>query len=203
MSAQEAAAAAPAKKGKAAPKEAAAEAKPVEEPKFVPVIPPFMGISNNRKCMHATLKDVTAEDFIEAYAKHLKASGKLVPPAWAEYCKTGTAKELAPTNPDWYYVRAASLARRMYLSPAGTGVGALRKEYSCKKRKGVRPPRHAIAAGGLLRKMLIQLEAMKIVEKARINGRVVGRRLTSQGRCELDQIAKQVFMENREKPIRF
>ena len=36
-------------------------------------------------------------------------------PKWSDFVKTGKMKELAPSNPDWLYVRAAALARKIYL----------------------------------------------------------------------------------------
>ena len=48
----------------------------------------------------------SAEAFITAYASHLKRSGKLEVPTWVDIVKTGAYKELAPYDPDWYYVRA-------------------------------------------------------------------------------------------------
>jgi len=47
-----------------------------------------------------------AEAFISAYSSHLKRSGKLEVPNWVDIVKTGAFKELAPYDPDWYYVRA-------------------------------------------------------------------------------------------------
>lgn len=51
----------------------------------------------------------SAEAFIAAYASHLKRSGKLEVPTWVDIVKTGHYKELAPYDPDWYYVRAGWL----------------------------------------------------------------------------------------------
>ena len=48
----------------------------------------------------------SAEAFIEAYSSHLKRSGKLEVPNWVDLVKTGTFKEQAPYDPDWFYVRA-------------------------------------------------------------------------------------------------
>jgi hypothetical protein len=70
----------------------------------------------------ATVKDVPAQQFIAALAAHFKKSSKLELPAWHDLVKTGTFKELCPNDPDWYYVRAAAVARRVYLR-GGTGVG--------------------------------------------------------------------------------
>ena len=49
---------------------------------------------------------ISADAFITAYASHLKRSGKLEVPTWVDIVKTGAYKELAPYDPDWYYVRA-------------------------------------------------------------------------------------------------
>jgi small subunit ribosomal protein S19e len=50
--------------------------------------------------------NASADAFISAYASHLKRSGKLEVPVWVDLVKTGAYKELAPYDPDWYYVRA-------------------------------------------------------------------------------------------------
>jgi len=50
----------------------------------------------------------SADEFIVAYASHLKRSGKLEVPSWVDLVKTGSFKELAPYDPDWYYVRAGA-----------------------------------------------------------------------------------------------
>ncbi len=42
------------------------------------------------------------------------------------YPQTGCFKEMCPMDPDWYYTRAASIARKVYLR-GGTGVGAFSK----------------------------------------------------------------------------
>lgn len=53
-----------------------------------------------------TVRDVRADAFIAAYAQVLKNNDKFVVPKWADTIKTGVHKELAPYDPDWYYVRA-------------------------------------------------------------------------------------------------
>lgn len=47
--------------------------------------------------------------FIKAYAAYLKRTGKLEVPKWVDLVKTGTFKELAPYDPDWYFVRAGKM----------------------------------------------------------------------------------------------
>ena len=84
-----------------------------------------------------TVRDVAPAVFIEAYALHLKNSDRFEIPKWTDLVKTGVHKELGPTDDDWYFVRAASIARKVYLKP-GVGVGALRKWYGGQYRRGAR-----------------------------------------------------------------
>ncbi|KAK4428621.1 40S ribosomal protein S19-3 [Sesamum alatum] len=75
-----------------------------------------------------TVKDFFPHEFMKAYAAHLKRSGKMELPEWTDIVKTGVLKELAPYDPDWYYISAASMATKIYLR-GGLGVGALRRIY--------------------------------------------------------------------------
>merc|ERR1712176_1228188 len=80
----------------------------------------------------ATVKDVDPQQFVIAFAAHLKKS-KLKVPEFVEIVKTSKAHELGPLDPDWFYVRAASVARHVYLRP-NVGVGAVRKIYGGAKK---------------------------------------------------------------------
>jgi len=135
-----------------------------------------------------TVKDVSAELFVKAYAQHLKRQGKLEVPKWVDYVKTSVAKELAPYDPDWFYVRCASIARKIYLRP-NTGVGALTKVYGSNYRRGARTEHFRTANSGLLRYMVRQLEAIKVLEKT-ANGK--GRKISRIGQQDLDRIAAHV-----------
>ena len=144
-----------------------------------------------------SVKDVDQAEIVGKIAHFLKKSGKVKVPEWADLVKTGVYKELAPTNPDWYYIRAASIARRLYIrSPAG--VGSFRNVYGGKLRRGVQPNSYGLAAGGVIRKALQTLEAIKWVEK-HPDGK--GRILSKQGRKDLDRIAQD--LRNSSKPQEF
>jgi small subunit ribosomal protein S19e len=56
------------------------------------------------------VKDVNAHEFVRQYAAYLKRSGKLEVPKWVDLVKTGAFKELAPYDPDWFYVRTGKRA---------------------------------------------------------------------------------------------
>ncbi|HDI06773.1 MAG TPA: 30S ribosomal protein S19e [Candidatus Bathyarchaeota archaeon] len=132
--------------------------------------------------------DVPAEAFIEKLARHLKENvDEVEPPPWALYVKTGAHAQRPPQNPDWWYVRCASLLRKLYIH-GPLGVERLRGEYGGRKDYGVRPE-HAVKAGGaILRKALQQLEAAGLVEKFQNKGR----RLTRDGRKLLEMLAEEV-----------
>ena len=112
----------------------------------------------------ATVKDVPAQDFIVALAAHFKKSQKIELPVWHDLVKTGSFKELSPSDPDWYYIRAASVARKVYLR-GGTGVGAFSKIYGGAGDNGTSPSHFARAARGLHRHILKQLADIDLVAK--------------------------------------
>lgn len=56
-----------------------------------------------------TVRDISAPKFIAAYAEVLKNNDKFVVPKWADLVKTGVQKELAPYDPDWYFIRAGKI----------------------------------------------------------------------------------------------
>merc|ERR1712066_187957 len=133
-----------------------------------------------------TVKDVEADKFITAFAQHLKRQGRFEIPKWADVVKTGKNKELPPNDPDWLYVRTASMVRKIYIR-AGMGVGAFRKIYGGQLRRGTRKNVFAKGSGKIARYILQQLEEMGLVEQDD-NG---GRRITKEGQRELDTVAVQ------------
>lgn len=82
---------------------------------------PLLDISISRILPVPTgIDKCSAEDFIKAYSAHLKRSGKLEIPTWVDIVKTGAQKELAPYDPDWFYVRAGECGG---VGSLGAGVG--------------------------------------------------------------------------------
>lgn len=139
-----------------------------------------------------SVKEVPADLFIERLAEKLKEElGETIsPPSWAIYVKTGVSKERPPDNTDWWYHRAASILRKLYIAGEPIGVGTFRTIYGGRKRRGSAPPHFRRAGGSIIRKILQQLERAGLVSRSR-RGRV----LTPKGRSYLDSVAFEVFRE--------
>ena len=144
-----------------------------------------------------TVYDVPADILIDRLSKYLKENVREVkPPEWAAYVKTGSHVERAPHNPDWWYVRAASILRKLYIK-GPIGVSRLRKLYGGRKRRGVKPAHFRKAGGSIIRHILQQLEEAGLAEKDGNRGRV----LTPKGRSLLDAMAARIKRElEREIP---
>jgi len=195
-----------------------------------------------RRPKATSLRDISASEFIAAYAAHLTKGGRLALPDWVDVVKTAPGRELVrgsrregggrcvccaraalalarrpaavgarrapyraapppsrhplfpsqpPLDPDWYYVRAASLARKLYLNH-GLGVGALAHWYGKTTSKRNTPQKHHSASRKVIRHILNQLEALGIVEKIDKAG---GRAITAEGRKDLDTISNSAALE--------
>ncbi|KAI9692582.1 MAG: 40S ribosomal protein S19 [Bathelium mastoideum] len=148
------------------------------------------------------VRDVPADKFIDAYAAFLKRQGKLPIPGgvlsstgWVDTVKTSHAKELPPQNIDWYYIRAASIARHIYMRKT-VGVGRLRKVHGCQKNRGSRPSHHVDASGSVDRKVMQSLEKIGVLEQDEDKG---GRRITQSGQRDLDRIAQMTLEQDEEE----
>jgi len=140
-----------------------------------------------------TVRDVPADLFIKRLAERLKKEygGVISPPYWANFLKTGVHKERPPLTSDWWYVRAASILRKLYLAEGPLGIETLRIMYGGLKRRGVAPPHFRKGGGAVIRNILKQLEKAGLVRKVARRGRV----LSSKGRSYLDEVAFEIFKE--------
>jgi small subunit ribosomal protein S19e len=134
-----------------------------------------------------TVYDVPSEKLIANVAQKLKDSGAVNPPEWAEFAKTGRHTEKAPAQADWWYTRAASVLRKVYVKgPIGTSK--LAAEYGGFVDRGSKPNKAAKGSRSIIRRSLIQLESAGLVAKNKNNGRMV----TPKGQSLLDNAAKEI-----------
>src|SRR3990170_4903039 len=71
-----------------------------------------------------TAYDVPPAILIERLKAHLEQDGKIKPPVWAPFARTGVHTEKAPSQADWWFRRVASVLRKVYVhGPIGTAQG--------------------------------------------------------------------------------
>ena len=111
-----------------------------------------------------TVYDIPPSVMIRRLAQDLRSRDEIEPPEWALFVKTGAHKERAPDNPDWWFMRCASILRKIYLKgPIGTE--RLRIDYGGKKRRGTKPNKFHKGSGAVVRTALQQLERAGFIVK--------------------------------------
>ncbi len=140
-----------------------------------------------------TPHDVPANMFIERLAKYLKENvGEVSPPSWSLTAKTSSHKELPPQDADWWYLRCASLLRKLYLH-GPIGVERLRVEYGGKKRKGRRIEHTRKSGGSAIREPLQQLEKAGFI----LAEGKKGRKLSGNGVRLLNKLSAEILKKSR------
>ena len=135
--------------------------------------------------------DVPPSLLIKRLAQHLKDNvDNIKPPEWTPYAKTGSHTQRAPNNPEWWYIRCASLLRKVYVK-GPIGLEHLRSEYGGRKDRGFKPEHTRKGGGAIIRNALKQLEAAGLVTILKGRGRVVA----PEGRKLLDLLSTEIKKE--------
>jgi small subunit ribosomal protein S19e len=142
-----------------------------------------------RRLNMTTIYDVPADSLISEAAKELKETEKIKQPDWAQFVKTGVHKERRPENPDWWYVRCASLLRRVYID-GPVGINSLKTYYGGKKDRGTSPEKFRQGSGAVIRGALHQLETAGYITKVG-----EGRQVTPKGKSFLDKTSNKIIKE--------
>ncbi len=136
-----------------------------------------------------TAYDVRADALIKKVASHLKE--EIEAPESAKFLKTGEHKSFAPVDEDWWWTRAASILRKLYIK-GSFGVNRLSSEYGGKKDRGSKPYRAKSGSGAITRRLVQQLEAKGYLESKKGKGRS----LSPKGRAFLDRTAYEISKGN-------
>ena len=118
------------------------------------------------------------ENYIPELAKALKDIHSFKVPEWAKFVKTGVSRMRPPVDDNFWFIRAASMLRQLYIQGV-VGVEKLRTRYGSKKNRGGRPFKFQKASGKIIRTILQQAEKAGLVEK--VDRLQHGRRLTVKG----------------------
>ncbi|MFH0969940.1 MAG: 40S ribosomal protein S19 [Candidatus Diapherotrites archaeon] len=116
--------------------------------------------------------DVPTRFLLEATMKDMKENNFVHPPAFVGFVKSGAQADRAPSDPDWYYARCASILYRVF-KDGPIGTGSLRMYYGGRKNRGVKPHKHYKAGGKIIRLGLQQLEKAGFIMKNEKGGRIV------------------------------
>ncbi len=125
---------------------------------------------------------------IRAIAEKLKEFPEIKPPEGSVFWKTAFFKELAPLEKDFWYIRCASLLRKVNKF-SEIGVNRLRKRYGGKNRRGPGKNHSAKGSGKIIRVALQQLEKANLILKTEKNGR----KLAPEGRSLLERTAYSIL----------
>jgi small subunit ribosomal protein S19e len=132
-----------------------------------------------------TVYEIPPEKMIEIVAKNLKNKVKLKKPEWVKFVKTGAHKEKMPQDDDMWWIRSASILRKVYIN-GPVGVQRLRTAYGGKKNRGVKPEKFYRASGKIIRTILQEFDKLGFTEKM---GK--GRKITPKGQSYLDKLATE------------
>ena len=131
--------------------------------------------------------ELKSDEYNTQLAEILKSMPEFKAPEWSAFVKTGISRQRPPVETDFWYKRAASILRQIYVHRV-TGVNRLRTRYGGRLNRGMRPERFRKASGKIIRTILQQAEAAGLIEKYNEPGKRAGRVLTLKGKEFLDSI---------------
>ncbi|KYK29180.1 30S ribosomal protein S19 [Thermoplasmatales archaeon SG8-52-1] len=137
-----------------------------------------------------TVYDIPSKELIDAIAKKLQNDKTIFIPEENVFSRTGVDKENPPTEKNWWYIRCASILRKIYINNV-IGVEHLKAEYGGRRDRGSKPYKARSGSGTIVRRAVQQLEKAGYITK--IKGK--GRALTPKGRSFLDNTSKEVIKE--------
>jgi len=135
--------------------------------------------------------EINAQEYNLKLAKALKKVPEFKQPKWAQFVKSGPAKERPIDDPDFWHKRAASILRQIHKKNI-VGVNRLRTKYGSRKNRGYAPEEFRKASGKIIRTILQQSDAAGFTEIAKavrgVRKRKPGRKLTKKGEEFLEAI---------------
>lgn len=134
----------------------------------------------------ANVFDVDGSALIKKTSEMLKEKG-MAKPEYVSFVKSGAAKERVPTDPDFYYVRAASLLRQVYLN-GPVGIARMRTRYGTRKLHTIHRHHHFRSGGSIIKDAFDSLEKLNYVKKT-----PKGRVITPVGKSFLDKASNEII----------
>ncbi len=130
------------------------------------------------------LYDVKPEELVKLASAQLK--DKISKPDYINFVKSGAGRERPPSDPDFWYIRAASILRQVYIN-GPIGVSRLRTKYGNAKSHTVHRKHSVRASGSIIRDLLQELEKAKLVKNT-----PAGRVITPEGTSFMDKLSGEI-----------
>lgn len=134
--------------------------------------------------------DIPPALLLPQLATELKNRQAVSPPPWASFVKTGVHKQRAPVQNDWWYLRSASVLRKIYVK-GQVGVSRLSAEYGGKRDRGSAPYHARTGSRAILREIVHQLEKSGLVQPFKNRGR----RVSPEGEKLLGAVSKGILQK--------
>lgn len=135
-----------------------------------------------------TIYDINPSVLIKLASAEIKKFPELKMPKWAMFVKTSSGKDRLPDDPEWWYLRVASVLRKCAVH-GPIGVNKLKVKYGCKKNRGVKPEKFRKGSGKIIRVVMQQLENKGFLKKGEKGGHK-GRVITPEGLKFLNNLTK-------------
>jgi small subunit ribosomal protein S19e len=137
------------------------------------------------------IQELNAQEYNLKLAEALKKIEEFEEPEWVGFVKSSPSKERPIEDIDFWYKRAASILRQIYIKKI-VGVNRFRIKYGSKKNRGMRPERFQKAGGKIIRTILQQSDKAGLTEIAKtikgVQKRKPGRQLTKKGKEFLEEL---------------
>ncbi len=135
--------------------------------------------------------EINSHEYNLKLAEALKQMPEIKEPEWAQFVKSGPAKERPVDDKDFWHKRTASILRQIYKKNI-VGVSRLRTKYGSKKNRGYKPEQFRKASGKIIRTILQQTDSAGLTEIAKdvkgVRSKKPGRQLTEKGKKFMEEI---------------
>lgn len=108
-------------------------------------------------------------------------------PKWVNFVKTSSHKQRPPNDPNWWYIRCASILRKIYLY-GPISIDDLRRIYGGNRSIRYSISHHKDAGGSIIRNIVHNLEKLGYVKKTE-RGRII----SGSGMKKLDRLSASIL----------
>ena len=132
--------------------------------------------------------EVPPGQLLPRLAEELRKIEAIQPPTWAQFARTGTHTERAPLQKDWWYLRSASVLRKLY-TKGPQGVSRLSGEYGGRRDRGSAPYHAVKGSRSVTQEIVQQLQKAGLLAPVKLRGR----RVSPEGQRLLQRVSQETM----------